>query len=72
MMRVLVIFGSEAAGQLTPWLGVAERINIGAYLLWVTVLAAILLRGHPDVRKHGVARRARADRVALTLPEVSG
>jgi len=33
-----------AAGQQTPWLGVAERINIGAYLLWVAGLAITLLR----------------------------
>jgi hypothetical membrane protein len=33
-----------AAGQPTPWLGVAERINIGAYLLWALVLAVTLLR----------------------------
>ena len=36
--------GELAAGQLTPWLGVAERINIGAYLLWVGALAVTLLR----------------------------
>lgn len=34
-----------AAQQPTPWLGVAERINIGAYLTWVVVLAITLLRG---------------------------
>ena len=33
-----------AAQQPTPWLGVAERINVGAYLLWVLVLAISLLR----------------------------
>ena len=33
-----------AAQQPTPWLGVAERINIGAYLAWVLVLAITLLR----------------------------
>jgi len=33
-----------AAGQPTPWLGLAERINIGLYLLWVLLLAAMLLR----------------------------
>lgn len=33
-----------AAQQPTPWLGVAERINIGAYLLWVLVLSITLLR----------------------------
>jgi hypothetical protein len=33
-----------AAHQPTPWLGVAERINIGGYLLWVAALALALLR----------------------------
>ena len=28
----------------TPWIGVWERINVGAFLLWVVVLATILLR----------------------------
>ncbi|HEX6182057.1 MAG TPA: DUF998 domain-containing protein [Chitinophagaceae bacterium] len=28
----------------TPWIGVWERICIGAYLLWITVLAIVLLR----------------------------
>jgi len=28
----------------TPWIGVWERINIGIFLLWVAVLAAMLLR----------------------------
>jgi hypothetical protein len=34
-----------AAGQPTPWLGVVERIELGAFLLWVAVLAVVLLRG---------------------------
>jgi uncharacterized protein DUF998 len=33
-----------AAGQPTPLLGIVERINIGAYLLWVVALAITLLR----------------------------
>lgn len=33
-----------AAQQPTPWLGIVERINVGAYLLWVLVLAITLLR----------------------------
>jgi hypothetical protein len=33
-----------AADLPTPWLGVWERINVGAFLLWVVVLAAALLR----------------------------
>ena len=44
-----------AAQQPTPWLGVTERINIGAYLLWVLVLAITLLRAQdsapPPVRR---------------------
>lgn len=35
----------------TPWLGVWERINIGAWLLWVVVLAVVLLRRRPDPRR---------------------
>jgi hypothetical protein len=33
-----------AANLSTPWVGVWERINIGAFLLWVIILATILLR----------------------------
>jgi hypothetical protein len=33
-----------AANLPTPWIGVWERINIGAFLLWVVVLAIALLR----------------------------
>ena len=31
-------------GVETPWLGITERINIYAYLLWMAVLAVTLLR----------------------------
>jgi len=33
-----------AANLPTPWIGVWERINIGAYMLWVIVFAVALLR----------------------------
>jgi hypothetical protein len=36
-----------SAGQPTPWMGVYERINIGAFLLWVIVFAVTLW---PDER----------------------
>ncbi len=41
-----------AAGERTPWLGVVERVMIGAVLLWV-VLAVLLLRRsrHEHVEK---------------------
>jgi hypothetical membrane protein len=45
-----------AAGQPTPWLGVAERVNIGAYLLWVAVLAVSLLRRKTAAMSSGEVR----------------
>jgi hypothetical protein len=33
-----------AANLPTPYIGVWERINVGAFLLWVVVLATTLLR----------------------------
>lgn len=45
-----------AAGLPTPWLGVTERINIGAYLLWVAVVAVMALRA----RKLAAPDRLRA------------
>jgi hypothetical protein len=43
---VLTGFASRplASGGPTPWLGIAERILLGAYLLWVAVLATRLIR----------------------------
>ena len=32
------------AGLSTPWLGLVERINNGAFLLWFAVLAVVLVR----------------------------
>ena len=32
------------ANLATPWIGVWERINIGAFMLWVLILAIVLLR----------------------------
>ena len=50
-MVILVSFGAltgldgprVAANLPTPWIGVWERISIGAFLLWVVVLAVALL-----------------------------
>ena len=36
--------GRMAANQPTPWMGIEERINIYATMLWVAVLAIGLLR----------------------------
>jgi hypothetical protein len=51
-IAILVVFGvlaSLQAGQMqanepTPWMGIEERINIYATMLWVAVLAIGLLR----------------------------
>jgi hypothetical protein len=37
-----------ATGQPTPWLGLTERLNIYSFMLWVIVLAALLIREHPE------------------------
>jgi hypothetical protein len=40
--------GALADGEETPGLGLYERVNIGAYLLWMAVLAVVLLRERTD------------------------
>jgi hypothetical protein len=50
-LAVVVLFGALAAwagqriaaGAPTPWLGIAERLSVGAYLLWIAVLDFVLL-----------------------------
>jgi hypothetical protein len=37
----------------TPWMGVTERINIYAYMLWVVVLSITLLRDQVEGSKDG-------------------
>ncbi|HVJ21082.1 MAG TPA: DUF998 domain-containing protein [Polyangiaceae bacterium] len=39
-------------GEPTPWLGLLERINIGAFLLWVAVLAILLWRDQASSDGH--------------------
>lgn len=51
-VAIFVVFGTLtgmagarlAANLPTPWLGVWERVNIGAYMVWVVALATMLLR----------------------------
>lgn len=40
-----------AAGEPAPWFGLTERMLIGAWLLWVAVLAIVLLR--PQLEQTG-------------------
>lgn len=54
---ILLLFGAIAGSDIsrieahlpTPWLGITERINIYAYLLWMVVLAVAILRGRDAV-----------------------
>jgi hypothetical protein len=58
---MLLIFGGLAASQIpqieaqvpTPWLGVTERINIYAYLLWLAVLALVLFPRDMHLQRTG-------------------
>jgi hypothetical protein len=51
-IAVLIVFGMlagldgprMAAQEPTPWLGIKERMDVYAYLLWLSVLAAVLWR----------------------------
>jgi len=53
---LLIVFGSLSGFYIprletnlpTPWMGIWERINIFAYMLWVIVLAIILLRANSN------------------------
>jgi hypothetical protein len=62
---VLLLFGTLTglnaprleADLPTPWIGVWERISIGAYMLWVVVLAIMLLRAE---KKDGTINESHA------------
>jgi hypothetical protein len=51
-LLILAVFGvwaglqgmRLAAGEPTPWLGAVERVHIGAFLLWMTVLSCLVRR----------------------------
>jgi len=47
-----------AANLPTPWMGVWERINIGVFLLWVSVLAIALLRAQVERPKDNLDGRS--------------
>jgi hypothetical protein len=65
-LAIILVFGALTvpyaprleANLPTPWLGVWERISIGAFLLWVVVLAITLLTVHDAAATRTSARRA--------------
>ncbi len=62
-LGLLAVFGALTfadaprigANLPTPWVGVWERVNIGVFLLWIIVLAAVLWRTDPDAGRQPVA-----------------
>ena len=70
-VAIFVVFGTLtgmagprlAANLPTPWLGVWERVNIGAYMVWVMVLATRLLRV-----RHAAAVTDRPEALAAWRP----
>jgi hypothetical protein len=47
------------ANLSTPWIGVWERISIGAYMLWVAILAIVLL--HKEKMKNSLEAAAKSE-----------
>ena len=43
--------GAVEAGDPTPWMGLIERIMYGAWLLWMAVLSAVLIRRRDEAGK---------------------
>jgi accessory gene regulator protein AgrB len=69
-----VLTGREAPGIATglptPWIGVWERVIIGAFYLWLMVLAVALLRrgGDRGVQSTGVGKTELDERRVLAGP----
>jgi hypothetical protein len=69
-LLVCVLFGAltgldiprMVANEPMPWMGVWERVNIFAYLLWAVVLAIALLRA--PVRPHGDGAGGRVEKLS--------
>jgi hypothetical protein len=65
-MVIMVTFGvltgldgpRIAANLPTPWMGIWERISIGAFMLWVVVLAIALLRSRTVTSWDGLDGRS--------------
>jgi hypothetical protein len=58
-LATCIVFGAlagvEAAQDSTPWLGLTERVNIYAWMLWLAVLAVSLLPARARIAASPVA-----------------
>jgi hypothetical protein len=63
-----------AANEPTPWIGLIQRVNIGAYLLWLAVLSARLV-GHqretPAAHATGALDTGSSGRIRTYNPPVN-
>jgi hypothetical protein len=64
--------GQLAANQPTPWMGIEERINIYATMLWVAVLAIGLLRAQSTAAQDNNNRSRGKSSEAATNRKVEG
>ncbi len=64
--------GQLAANQPTPWMGIEERINIYATMLWVVVLAIALLRAQSTAAQDNNNRSRGKSSEAATNRKVEG
>lgn len=65
---ILILFGiftfrdspSMEVNLPTPWIGIWERVSIGAYLVWIVVLNLLLVRNERDIstRKNSLGQAA--------------
>ena len=66
---VLIVFGTLTGidskhirtGEPTPLIGIWERINIGAFLVWASVLSVVLLRSKKSVEESQFVSRPAID-----------
>jgi hypothetical membrane protein len=56
--------GRMATNQPTPWMGIEERINIYATILWVAVLTVALLRARTEWPREGLGASTGAPTIA--------
>lgn len=71
-MVAILVFGTlagtaapkMAAGLPTPLMGVWQRISIGAFLLWIAVLSAVLLLSREEAASGGCPPEAREEEKA--------
>ncbi|WP_404386328.1 DUF998 domain-containing protein [Knoellia locipacati] len=81
-LATALVFGSLSAqverieaGDPTPWMGLLERVGMGAWLLWMVVVAVVLLRrdrARDEVAAAEVSARSHSARPRPSGPRLTG